>query len=379
MNIVEIKDLSFKYPEDKKRAGFELKVPELSLARGSSLALFGASGAGKSTLLAICASLQKGFAGSVKLFGTQLSNDRRGADGEAVSRMAILFQDAPLFNCCVYENISIGLQIRKTPRAEIKRRVDEMIEKLNISGIAYADAREISGGQAKRVCLARLLVLKPELLFLDEPFYSLDAINRSQIMHELKRLSAEAAIALMLVTHDKNEALALCENLAVMDAGAIIRYGDIKSCFNNPKSETEARLLGRNMVFYGQVTVCSDEVAEIECVTENESAPLTFQAAADYKKGDRVCLMISPQDLSVSPYEGGGGKSQASSALNCFEGEIVSAAHYEFGMLLNISTGGGFVFQAYITSRSYESLGLGPEKKVKFFIKATAVKSFLMP
>ncbi|HOD42234.1 MAG TPA: ATP-binding cassette domain-containing protein, partial [Candidatus Wallbacteria bacterium] len=240
MNIVEIKDLSFKYAADKNRAGFALSVPALALASGSSLALFGASGAGKSTLLAICASLQKGFAGSVKLFGTPLNNYKRGTDAEAVSRMAILFQDAPLFNCGVYENISIGLQIRKTPRAEIKKRVDEMIEKLNISGIAYADAREISGGQAKRVCLARLLVLKPELLFLDEPFYSLDAINRSQIMHELKRLSAEAGIALMLVTHDKNEALALCENLAVMDAGSIIRYGDIKSCFNNPMSETEA-------------------------------------------------------------------------------------------------------------------------------------------
>lgn len=378
MNIVEIKNLNFEYPVEKGRTPFKLNVTALEIEKGSSTALFGKSGSGKSTLLRICAGLQKGFCGRVSLFGSPLDPARRGRDGHVLCRTAILFQDTALFDCGVRENISIGLKIRKTPPGDIERAVDEIVEKMNISGIAGAHAKEISGGQARRVCLARVLALKPELLFLDEPFYSLDASNRAQIMHELKTMCAGMGTALMLVTHDRHEALALCERMTVIDGGAVIRRGLTRECLNEPASEAEARLLGRDSIFYGRVMKCESEVAEIECGVEG--AAFRVQAAGVYPPGARACVIINPQDVSVDlqkgPPEGGDG---SSSVLNGFAGIIESASHYEFGMLLEISVGAGVRLRSYITMKSWEKLGLVIGSRVNACVKATSVKTFLMP
>ncbi len=284
MKILEIEDLYFKYHADGAQRDFSLKINLLDIEKGANLAIFGKSGSGKSTLLKICAGLQKGFRGSIKLFATPLGASNQSAAGrEALLKTAILFQDAPLFNCGVYENIAIGLKIKKYGNAYIKKAVDEIIEKMNLNDISCAHSTEISGGQARRVCLARVLALKPELLFLDEPFYSLDALNRAKIMHELKLMSGQSGITLMLVTHDKSEALALCDKMAVIDAGKIIRYDFVRECFANPRCETEAELLGREMVFYGTVVKCENEVAEIKCAPN-----AGWKEAGAYIDGGRV-------------------------------------------------------------------------------------------
>ncbi len=381
MNILELRNLKFEYPRESGRKIFTLDAPELCVEKGSNMALFGESGSGKSTLLRICAGLQKGYSGEVKLFGSPLESSGSRPGSAALSRTAILFQDAPLFDCTVFANIAIGLKIRKTPASEIDRAVGEIMEKLNIAGLARAHSREISGGQARRVCLARVLVLKPELLFLDEPFYSLDTNNRSQIMHELKSMCSELAVTLMLVTHDKSEALALCESIAVIDGGSIIRRASVRECFNNPASEAEAKLIGRSTILYGRVVKCESEVAEIECAADGGgSKPLTIQAAGSYPPGERVCVIINPQDVSVGlKKEGSREDGDPSSVLNNYDGVIESGMHYEFGMLVNITTCRDTRLQAYITSKSYEKLGIAPGLAVKVSVKATSVKSFPMP
>jgi putative spermidine/putrescine transport system ATP-binding protein len=381
MNILELRNLKFEYPRESGRKNFTLDAPELFVEKGSNMALFGESGSGKSTLLRICAGLLKGCSGEVRLFGSILDLSKSRRDTAVLSRTAILFQDAPLFDCPVFDNIAIGLKIRKTPAAEINSAVGAIMEKLNISGLARAHSREISGGQARRVCLARVLVLKPELLFLDEPFYSLDTNNRSQIMHELKSMCSELAVTLMLVTHDKNEALALCQNIAVIDGGSIIRRGSVRECFNNPASEAEAKLLGRSTILYGRVVKCESEVAEIECAANGGgSEPMTIQAAGSYPAGERVCVIINPQDISVGlKKEGRSEDGDSSSVLNNYDGVIESGMHYEFGMLVNILTGSDTRLQAYITSKSFEKLGIAPGLAVKVSVKATSVKSFPMP
>ncbi len=242
MKILDISNLYFQYPPDSGRTRFTLSIEKLFIDKGTNLALFGRSGSGKSTILKICAGLQKDFNGRIEIFGEKLNGRSNGSRARSLNKTAILFQDAPLFNCSVYENIAIGLRINKADDKYIKKTVNEIIEKMNINSIAHAGSREISGGQARRVCLARVLALKPELLFLDEPFYSLDSVNRSLIINELKHLCEDEKITLMLVTHDKNEVLALCKNLAVIENGAIIRCGPAIKCFNNPQSETETGL-----------------------------------------------------------------------------------------------------------------------------------------
>lgn len=381
MNVLELRNLQFEYPRENGRKNFTLAAPELFVEKGSNTALFGESGSGKSTLLRICAGLQKGYRGEVRLFGSPLDLSHGRRDQALLSRTAILFQDAPLFDCSVFDNIAIGLKIRNTPAAEISSAAGAIMEKLNISGLARAHSREISGGQARRVCLARVLVLKPELLFLDEPFYSLDTNNRSQIMHELKSMCSELAVTLMLVTHDKNEALALCESIAIIDGGSVIRRGSVRECFNNPASEAEAKLLGRSTILYGRVVKCESEVAEIECAADGGgSKPMMIQAAGSYSAGERVCVIINPQDISVGlKKEGLREEGDSSSVLNNYDGVIESGMHYEFGMLLNIRIGPDTRLQAYITSKSFEKLGIAPGLAVKVSAKATSVKSFPMP
>ncbi|HNY13768.1 MAG TPA: ATP-binding cassette domain-containing protein, partial [Candidatus Wallbacteria bacterium] len=242
MRIVEIKDLVFKYPSSGGR--FVLNVPAFSVEAGESVALLGESGSGKSTLLKIMALLESGFSGSLELFGcfspdvsaapALASLARRPGAGDAVQhtpggnsrldiirKMAFLFQDAPMFYGDVFENVAIGLRIRGEKKDDIVRKVKNALEILNISDLERCDSREISGGQARRVCMARAIALEPEILFLDEPFYSVDNPTKHEIMRDFKKYLSNSRCAMVLVTHDRNEALSLCGRIAVMKRGSI--------------------------------------------------------------------------------------------------------------------------------------------------------------
>ncbi len=363
MQLVRIKDLVFKYPSSGGR--FVLSVPDFNVAAGESVALLGESGSGKSTLLKIMAMLESGYTGSVDLFN--------GASKSVVIRkMAFLFQDAPVFYGDVFENVAIGLRIRGENKADIDRKVKNALEILNISELARCDSREISGGQARRVCMARAIALEPEILFLDEPFYSVDNITKHEIMHDFKKYLAHSRCAMVLVTHDKNEALSLCGRITVMKNGSILQDAPAAECFYHPVCEDVARLIGRHAIFYGAVAESGGGVCLVICGRGNDPGTLNFEVAGGYAPGEKLCLMISPEDISLD-IKGEG--LEKTSVLNHFSGSVRSVSHFEFGMLVTVSIGEGFEMSSYITMRSYSALGLAHGSPVRLSIKATAIKT----
>ena len=373
-NALKIKDLHYKYHD---KSEFTLNISELELAEKDSLAIFGKSGSGKSTLIKICAMLQNGFSGEIFLFGENILQPEREKRLEISRKIAILFQDAPIFDASVFDNIAIGLKIRHTPRETIKNEVESALEALNLKEIKNAHAREISGGQARRVCLARVLALKPSLIFLDEPFHSLDSINKFQIMKEYKALIKSAGITSVIITHDKYEALGLAKRMAVIEKGTIIQQGSVSECFRNPVSREAAMLGGRNMIYYGEATSYSNELSYIKCsMPYNAKSEISFFAAAKYQPGDKICVMISPDDVSIHPADS---SNETSSALNHYRGRITSFSHYEFGMMIAIATGSGAEIESYITNRSFERLNLELGTEINVSIKATSIKTFPLP
>jgi iron(III) transport system ATP-binding protein len=215
---------------------------------GELLALLGPSGCGKTTTLRLTGGFEKPDAGSIRLHGrdiTALPPERRG--------IGFVFQDYALFpHLCVFDNVAFGLRGR--PKAEIGRRVDEMLAMVDLADLGGRMPHQLSGGQQQRVALARTLALAPPLVLLDEPFSNLDAAMRVETRQEVRGLLKRSGSAAILVTHDQEEALALADRVAVMDAGRICQVGTPDEVYKAPRNEFVARFIGRSNIVDGHAS-----------------------------------------------------------------------------------------------------------------------------
>ncbi|HEU5315553.1 MAG TPA: ATP-binding cassette domain-containing protein [Chloroflexota bacterium] len=217
-----------------------LDVPELAVRPGEVLALLGPNGAGKSTLLRCLALLQRPTTGAVLFRGAALS----WSDAVAYRRRtATLLQDPVLFDTTVYENVAAGLRLRGVPRAAERRRVGEWLDRLGIAHLCDRLARTLSGGEARRVSLARAMVLEPEALFLDEPCAGLDAPTRAGFVRQLVDLLDQRRVTTVFVTHDQAEARALADRVAVLVEGAIAQVGPAAGVLDGPAQPCVAAFL----------------------------------------------------------------------------------------------------------------------------------------
>jgi tungstate transport system ATP-binding protein len=198
-----------------------LDVPSFRLAEQELVAVVGPNGSGKSTLLLTLMGLLPRDAGRVLFRGSAVSGE-----AEAVAfrrRMALVLQEPLLFDTTVFENVATGLRLRSVGRAETRERVHACLERFRVGPLAARAARKLSGGEARRVCLARALVVEPEVVLLDEPFAGLDLPTRQAITDDLARALRDARVAGILVTHEPTEALRLCHRVVVMQGGRIVR------------------------------------------------------------------------------------------------------------------------------------------------------------
>src|SRR6187431_2582735 len=193
----------------------------VAIAGGSLTALLGPSGSGKSTLLRVIAGLEEPDDGNVLILGehaTGLPPQKRG--------VGFVFQHYAAFkHLTVRENVAFGLRIRKRPKAEVRERVDELLELVQLRGLAERYPGQLSGGQRQRMALARALAVEPKVLLLDEPFGALDANVRAELREWLRRLHDEVHVTTVLVTHDQEEAMSIADRLAVLDNGRIEQVG----------------------------------------------------------------------------------------------------------------------------------------------------------
>src|SRR5918999_6341456 len=212
----------------------------LAIASGSLTALLGPSGSGKSTLLRVIAGLEAPDSGEVSILGTDVTGvppQRRG--------VGFVFQHYAAFkHMTVHDNVAFGLKIRKRSKAEIKKRVGELLRLVQLEGFADRYPAQLSGGQRQRMALPRALAVEPKVLLLDEPFGALDAKVRAELREWLRRLHEEVHVTTLLVTHDQEEAMSIADNIAVMDNARIEQVGGPRELYDRPANRFVMGFLG---------------------------------------------------------------------------------------------------------------------------------------
>jgi len=215
-----------------KRFGDFVALDDVSVEveSGSLTALLGPSGSGKSTLLRVIAGLETPDAGEVFISGqeaTALAPQKRG--------VGFVFQHyAPFKHMTVWENVAFGLKIRHRPKTEVRARVDELLELVQLAGLDKRYPAQLSGGQRQRMALARALAPEPEVLLLDEPFGALDARVRKELRSWLLRLHDEMHVTTIFVTHDQEEALELSDSIVVMNKGQVEQTAPPRELYDDP-------------------------------------------------------------------------------------------------------------------------------------------------
>jgi sulfate/thiosulfate transport system ATP-binding protein len=212
-----------------------LEVPE-----GSLTALLGPSGSGKSTLLRIIAGLEQPDEGAIRIAGQDVTRARPQDRG-----IGFVFQHYAAFaHMSVFDNVAFGLRIRKRKPAEVRARVQELLELVGLTKWADQRPHQLSGGQRQRMALARALAVEPRVLLLDEPFGALDANVRAELRRWLRRLHDEQGVTTVLVTHDQEEAMEVADTIAVMNTGRIEQVGAPREVYDNPASPFVMGFLG---------------------------------------------------------------------------------------------------------------------------------------
>ena len=225
-----------------KRFGDFVALEDVSVAveSGSLTAILGPSGSGKSTLLRVIAGLERPDAGAVFISGkeaTALAPQKRGG--------GFVFQHyAPFKHMTVRENVAFGLQIRRRPRREIRARVDQLLELVQLQGLGKRYPAQLSGGQRQRMALARALAVEPEVLLLDEPFGALDARVRKELRAWLRRVHDEVHVTTVFVTHDQEEAMDVADQIVLMNSGRVEQVGAPRELYEEPANEFVMTFVG---------------------------------------------------------------------------------------------------------------------------------------
>jgi spermidine/putrescine transport system ATP-binding protein len=276
-----------------KRFGDFVAVDELDLVvpEGSFFALLGASGCGKTTTLRMVAGLEQPTKGRILLGGddiTDVKTYRRPVN--------TVFQSYALFpHLSVFENVAFGL--RRTKAKDIKPRVGELLELVQLQQFADRKPGQLSGGQQQRVALARALINRPQVLLLDEPLGALDLKLRRAMQLELKRIQTEVGITFVHVTHDQEEAMTMADTIAVMNAGIIEQMGEPAELYEHPRTTFVANFLGQSNLISGTVLSRSDD----EFVTEVQGSKVLATKVTSRHLENNVWVGVRPEKIALLP------------------------------------------------------------------------------
>ncbi|GEP56234.1 ABC transporter ATP-binding protein [Reyranella soli] len=246
----------------RKRYGDFTAVDDVSLqvAKGQFVCLLGPSGCGKTTTLRCVAGLEEPDDGGILIGGKEVTKDPPWQRD-----IAMMFQDFALFpHMTVARQVGFGLEMLKKPKAEIARRVQEVLKAFEISPLADRKPGSLSGGQRQRVALARAMITEPRILLLDEPIGALDYSLRETVMLELKMLQQRTGISFIWVTHDQNEAFSLGDLVVVMNHAKIEQQGTAEEILQRPATAFVAGFVQGNNVFHGRITGTSPDALQVE-------------------------------------------------------------------------------------------------------------------
>ncbi len=282
MSFVEFRNVT-------KSFGKTLAVEELNLdvAQGEFFSLLGPSGCGKSTTLRMLAGFIAPSTGTIEVDGrdiTRLPPEARD--------IGIVFQNYAIFpHMTVFDNIAFGLVERGQDRAAIKRKVEHALEQVGLSGYGDRYERELSGGQKQRVALARVLVIEPNILLLDEPLSALDKKMREEMKFWIKNIQKSVGITTIYVTHDQSEALTMSDRIAVMNQGRVLQIGTPVEIYEKPNSRFIAEFIGESNLLAGRMREQAVDIG-------GTLVPVT---ASHSQIGAEVSLLLRPEQIRLEP------------------------------------------------------------------------------
>jgi iron(III) transport system ATP-binding protein len=246
---------------------------------------------------------RNGAGGTIEIDGRLLSSPASVVSPESRG-MGMVFQNYAIWpHKNVFENVVFGLKIRKVPAAEARRKVEEALALVNLSGLGTRYPSELSGGQQQRVALARSLVVEPDILLLDEPLSNLDAKLRERMRSELKELQRRTGITFVYVTHDQAEALALSDQIAVMNLGRVQQYGTPFEVYAHPANRMVADFMGLVNLVPGKVRERNGAGGTIEIAPE---LAVRVDALDAFAPGDAVEVAIRPENIRLAGAGGTG-------------------------------------------------------------------------
>lgn len=331
----------------RARAGaLELAVDELAVRRGEVVAVLGPNGAGKSTLLEALAGLRGVAAGRIT----------------RTEEAGVLPQAPVLFAGSVLRNAALPLRLRGMGRREARRRAEGALGRFGVDGLARRPAASLSGGEARRVALARMLVTDPELLLLDEPFGGLDAATRRGLLETARGPLFSPERGVLLVTHDPDEVVSLADRMVVLAEGRVEQSGDVDAVFARPVSERVAELVGAQNVLRGVVEAAGGDVLRVRV------GPLALAATGDAEASDEVVVTIRPEAVLLF----GGDAPTDASARNRLSG-VVEAVERRAHLCRVVLDCSGVRLVAAVVPQTVEDLGLEPGRPAGVALKATSV------
>jgi molybdate transport system ATP-binding protein len=343
-------------------SGFELDASlAIPFEESPVTVLFGPSGSGKTTLLRLLAGLDRPDAGMIVLAGRTWFDSARGIDlPPQKRRAAFLFQDYALFpHLTVAENVAF---------AASRQAAAALLERFGLAEMAGRLPRAISGGQQQRVALVRALAASPALLLLDEPLSALDAATRARTRQELRRLLVEGGVRSIVVTHDRTEAIALGDWMAVMVAGRIRQTGPVRNVFRHPADAEVAECAGVENVLPAEIVsresgLVTVAVAGVHLDAVDRGAPALAPGLEDAP----LYVCIRGQDVSIAR-----GRVPVSTVRNRLDGRVLSVSLE--GPLARVELDCGFPLVAVVTAQSAADLELKPGDSVSAAVKTTALQ-----
>lgn len=335
-----------------------LNIESLDVLSGETLAVLGPTGSGKTTLLKVMAFLAKPTRGEIFWKGEKIKFPASLSIRRSIS---MAFQDPLFFGGSVFENISYGLRVRGKKGKELKKKVEEILELFSISHLKFQEARKVSGGEGQKVALARSLVFSPSLLLLDEPLSSLDPLTKEEIIIELKRGIKNFGITCVFVTHDKEEAFAMADRIAVIEKGKILQLGLNSEVFFQPRNLKVARFVGAENLFPALVESNQGGLASLQIPGG------TLETVSKILPGKRVIVCIRPEDITLGK---DGEAHERITARNRLKGKVMELE--STGPVVKVKVDCGIPLKAIITRQSSMDLNLQPGDEVWATFKATA-------
>ncbi|MDD6157852.1 MAG: ABC transporter ATP-binding protein [bacterium] len=307
---VKLEHISKIYKDPKTRKDFyAVKDIDLTIAPGSFITLLGPSGCGKTTTLRMIAGFESPDEGEIYL-GDEAINSLTPNKRDT----AMVFQSyalLPHYN--VFDNVAYGLKLRHVPRDEIRRRVLDILHLVELDGMEGRMTNQLSGGQQQRVALARALVIEPSVLLFDEPLSNLDAKLRVSMRTEIRRIQQEVGITAIYVTHDQSEAMALSDEIIVMDKGVVAQMGTPRDIYYRPVSEFVADFIGEANFLRGELLRRENGGVAVLAVDGQE---VRVEDREGLRLGERYTAVLRPEAARLSD-EGG---VPCRVVLSCFMG-----------------------------------------------------------